>query len=920
MMRRFSCILITCALWLANSAAHADVTVAGQTIVRLRPPAIGGTNIIAHDSNGFVSSTSPNYQSDAAAAHVPVIRTNAYPDSRTTNSLAFFDAKVQAIVSAGAVPVLLVYLPVNAADNHPYSKNGAYGLYCNADGTIGGSATIATNFVYLVKHYMGQDTGNPNFNPFFAAHPVLLQYWQVGNEPDSAIDFQATPPYYSQLFLSVHNALLNAGVRDNVKLMGPVVSYDYRWSSPTGGNTRMLDYFLTHCNSAVDIVDYHSYAGSGDDSGLLNTPHKMDNFYNVNRPVSLTPSTNPEDSSADYGQASMLLRMNNIPFARPSVGMSITEHNSYNSSATGDAVHHGIGTGLWNLQMTHFNLYNPRSVMDTSFVFDTFGNGEGGFGHYDSAKNKDAAYWALYVRNTFTGPLLLGQATTGNLNSAGNPNLLVTATRDNNFLYLEVINRNTASGITDLVHLNGLTLASGTATVYQLSSGVTPDTGTALPVAANFSYQFPAESATIFKIALSQGADFALTAAPSSQEVNPGGGAFYPVTITPLGGFAGTPTYSVSGLPSGATAAFYYRMDASSSAALSVSTASGTPAGSYPLAITAASGALTHTYTVTLNVANPDYQFVMNPVSRSVAPGVSYTFSFTVMALGGFNGPIYVTAKGLPSSVTVGIPDPHPLDTSGTGGISLSVGAATAPGVYPFTFTGTSGSAVKSVAATLSVPGVSVAVSPSSQSVAPGSSASYTVTVTPIAGFSGAVTLSSTGQPSGSTATFSPASVTIPSNSTKAVTSTLTVATTSSTPSGAASLTVAAATSAQTQTAPATLTVTGAAADVTSQVTVTRQGFRYNRARNLLQQVVVLTNNGPDLSGPVSLALDNLTLGVALYGATGTTASGSSYQDASLSGATLASGASATVALSFYDPSRQPLDYTPRVLAGPGTR
>src|SRR5437762_5456717 len=57
-------------------------------------------------------------------------------------------------------------------------------------------------------------------------------------------------------------------------------------------------------------------------------------------------------------------------------------------------------------------------------------------------------------------------------------------------------------------------------------------------------------------------------------------------------------------------------------------------------------------------------------------------------------------------------------------------------------------------------PGITVQVSPSSQSIARGGSAGYTVTVTSTNGFAGTVGLAVNGVPSGASATFTPASVT----------------------------------------------------------------------------------------------------------------------------------------------------------------
>ncbi|MET8150986.1 M4 family metallopeptidase [Actinoplanes sp. NPDC049668] len=96
----------------------------------------------------------------------------------------------------------------------------------------------------------------------------------------------------------------------------------------------------------------------------------------------------------------------------------------------------------------------------------------------------------------------------------------------------------------------------------------------------------------------------------------------------------------------------------------------------------------------------------------------------------------------------------------------------------------------------------SVAVSPTSGSVAAGSSATTTVSTATTAGSAQTVTLSASGLPTGATASFSPASVTSGSSST------LTIATTTSTPSGTYAVTVTGSGSA-TRTATYSLTVTG---------------------------------------------------------------------------------------------------------------
>jgi hypothetical protein len=99
--------------------------------------------------------------------------------------------------------------------------------------------------------------------------------------------------------------------------------------------------------------------------------------------------------------------------------------------------------------------------------------------------------------------------------------------------------------------------------------------------------------------------------------------------------------------------------------------------------------------------------------------------------------------------------------------------------------------------------GFSVAVSPTSASVAAGSSATATVSTKVTSGSAQSVALSETGAPSGVTASFSPASVTAGSSST------VTFATTSSTASGTYPITITGKGSSASETATYTLTVTG---------------------------------------------------------------------------------------------------------------
>lgn len=101
--------------------------------------------------------------------------------------------------------------------------------------------------------------------------------------------------------------------------------------------------------------------------------------------------------------------------------------------------------------------------------------------------------------------------------------------------------------------------------------------------------------------------DFTVSATPSTQTVVQGNGTSYTATVTSSNGFSSLTSLSVSGLPSGAAGSFSPASvtppsGGSANSTLSVTTATSTPAGTYPLTITGTSGATVRTAGVTLVV------------------------------------------------------------------------------------------------------------------------------------------------------------------------------------------------------------------------------------------------------------------------------------------------------------------------------
>ena len=194
--------------------------------------------------------------------------------------------------------------------------------------------------------------------------------------------------------------------------------------------------------------------------------------------------------------------------------------------------------------------------------------------------------------------------------------------------------------------------------------------------------------------------NFSVSATPSSQAVMAGQSATYTATVTPASGFTGTVDFSVTGLPSGATATFTPpSVIGSGSSSLVVATSTSTASGTYALTIRGTSGPVTRTANVTL-VVNGDFAIAASPTSRTISRGSSTTYSVTVTAGQGFSGPVGLTVSGLPSRAT-GTFNPASLTGSGTSVLTVTTARNVQKGTRTVTITGSGGGRTHSVNVTL---------------------------------------------------------------------------------------------------------------------------------------------------------------------------------------------------------------------------
>jgi uncharacterized membrane protein len=306
---------------------------------------------------------------------------------------------------------------------------------------------------------------------------------------------------------------------------------------------------------------------------------------------------------------------------------------------------------------------------------------------------------------------------------------------------------------------------------------------------------------------------FSFSASPSTQPIAPNGSAFFNAIVTAEGSYAGSGTFSVTGLPAGTSGSFS-PAGYSPGAGISILTITAGPnvaVGSYPLTITATDGTGTpsHSSSVML-VVNPPASLTVgaSPSSQSVVQGQSTTFTATVTPQNGYEGSGSFSVTGLPSGAGGSFSGGY-ANGGGSSTLTVTTGASTPAGTYQLTITATdtTGAPVNSTNVSLTVtsaaqPDFALAATPGTMVVKRGKSDAYNVTVTPSGGFNETVSLSVTGLPPSSTASFSPGFLN------GGGTSTLTITTENpATPKGTFTLTITAQSASKTRSTTVTLKV-----------------------------------------------------------------------------------------------------------------
>jgi subtilase family serine protease len=268
------------------------------------------------------------------------------------------------------------------------------------------------------------------------------------------------------------------------------------------------------------------------------------------------------------------------------------------------------------------------------------------------------------------------------------------------------------------------------------------------------------------------------------------------VTVVATNGFNSAVTLSTSALPTGVTTLFTPATTTSISS-VSFKASTTTPPGTYAISIKGVSGTLSSTVPIALIVLAPAFTLSNSVAGLAVARSASVATSVGVSGQNGFNSFVTLSATGLPSGVAATF---SPATTSTSSTLTFTAGAAALGGVYPITVTGVSGAlkATEGFNLTVTVPSFILSF-PAAIALPRGLTALGTATITGQGGFSGTVNLSTSGLPSGVTAT----ATSVATSGTSQVTFTATAAATA----GTFPITVSAVSGSLTTAASSTLTV-----------------------------------------------------------------------------------------------------------------
>lgn len=186
--------------------------------------------------------------------------------------------------------------------------------------------------------------------------------------------------------------------------------------------------------------------------------------------------------------------------------------------------------------------------------------------------------------------------------------------------------------------------------------------------------------------------DFTLSASPTSVSTSAGKQAATTVNVAPINGFTNTVTLTASA-PAGWTATLgTSSIVGSGQTGLTITPPAGTTAGTYTVTVTGQStnnlnAPITHTATVSVTVATPNYSLTASPSSLTVRQGRTGTSTITVNGVNGYSDAVTLSARSSTSRVTLSF-NANPVSAGSSAILSVNVPSSTPRGTYTITVSG----------------------------------------------------------------------------------------------------------------------------------------------------------------------------------------------------------------------------------------
>src|SRR5439155_749601 len=170
-----------------------------------------------------------------------------------------------------------------------------------------------------------------------------------------------------------------------------------------------------------------------------------------------------------------------------------------------------------------------------------------------------------------------------------------------------------------------------------------------------------------------------LSLTPAELTVEQGATGTATVTITRTN-FTGAVTLSLGNAPSGVTGSFNPAAPTGTNSTLTMVVGAAVTPGVYNLTVDGTGTPGNRSTPLTLTVsATPDYALSLSPAALTIVQGMTGTTTVTITRTN-FTGAVTLSLGSAPAGVTGSFSPAAPTGTSST--LTVSVGAAVAPGVY----------------------------------------------------------------------------------------------------------------------------------------------------------------------------------------------------------------------------------------------